>query len=128
MSSPDNVSYQIIAVTHGGNAMSEAIGVRSSELVQGLPIIYEDNTFAQGMPIQADGIEIEVTQLNLDDDIAKGAKGTLQVTAKQNDGGTTTYSVTNMKRFDVHRDQETAPHSKRTRFLNEGTPVQSVTV
>lgn len=123
-----DVTYQVVAFSHGGTAIGELMGYLFRRIVQFLPVVYADNVYAQVMPIQGRQVEAESSNLAQADELTQGAKGTISATAKQADGGTTTFSCTNMLVGNITNDLNNPPFVKTMEYINEGTPVFGVTV
>jgi hypothetical protein len=66
------------------------------------------------------GLELEIATQDLDDNVAQGAKGTITLTIRQSGGGTTTMTLTGMKRMEARRDLSSAPFARVLRFVHEG--------
>ncbi len=100
--------------------LGKPAGARLNELVKFLEIRAGTlNGPAAQVPL-AQGVEIEIDTLELDDNIAAGAKGTLTLTVKESGGGTATIALTRMKRGTVKRDLGRAPHIRTIQFVHEG--------
>ena len=122
-----DVTYQISALSHGGTSITEPVGASMDEIIQFLAVIFGANVWTQISPIQNQQIEAETVSLNLAAELTQGAKGTLSIALKQAGGTTLTTTITNMLFGSRHRDMNSAPYQKRMHFLNEGTPVVSIT-
>lgn len=66
------------------------------------------------------GVELEIVTQDLDDNILAGAKGTVTLVLQQTGGGTTSVTLTGMKRAGSERDFASPPHARKLRFLHEG--------
>lgn len=122
----ENTGYQIASVTHGGVDLGDVIGANFIDNVEFLPVRFLENTFAQVAPVISREMEASVTTLTLTDLRDPAAKGTLVITLRQSDGGSTVISCTNMQRGTTTRNMNSPAYSQELNFSNVGTPVLSV--
>ena len=121
----EKTSFHVAQVAHGAVELSGAIGGRVREHAEFLPLRAATLSGPAGRPLVAQDVEAEVELLNLDDDVAAGAKATLTFTLKEAGGGEAVVAVAGMRRAGVEWDFRSAPHLRRVRFVHEGPMTNS---
>ena len=125
-----NVTYQIVGISMGGNALDMPIGASLTQRLTPLPVIYATEVFAQVLPTIAKGVDSMMIGLNVGTEtgFTQEYKGTLSIQLQEAGGSTATLSCTSQKILDVIRNMQAPPYNKVMTSTNEGTPTFSATV